>query len=444
MVASAELRRDVRQREVGELPRQGHGHLPWPGDGAHAGSRQHVGVLDVVVRLHQRLDVLDGDVAGALGEQVAQREPHQFHGHRRVLEVRPGDDALQGAGELAHVGADAFGDVQRHVHRNVHALGLALVHQDRGAGLHLRQIHFRRHAADHPRAQTVFEAAYLLRIAVRRRHHLLAGLEQCIENVEELLLEPGSAVEELDVVDHQHVHRAVAQRRLLHVAAAHAGDDLVAEALARQIDDVHLRRPGEDLVADGVHQMGLAQADAAVEQQRVVAAQRHPRRAGALLGHMLRCRLRHLVRLAGHERVEEVLLVEGVRTRRARRLLRRAVFRPRPMRAGALRAASVRRPVASDDAHLDFAHLAAAHRQFLDARQVEGLHRVLGVAVERPQHQLAVAGLRPQRPKPLVELLRRQLFAQPLQNNLPNVIFPLLSLPIPSVVPHRFPARFKC
>ena len=58
-------------------------------------------------------------------------------------------------------------------------------------------------------AQAVLERAEVPRRAVRGEHELGAGVVQRVERVEELLLGPGLGLEELHVVDEQHVDVAV-------------------------------------------------------------------------------------------------------------------------------------------------------------------------------------------------------------------------------------------
>ena len=59
-------------------------------------------------------------------------------------------------------------------------------------------------------AQAVLERAEVARQAVGGEHELAAGLVERVERVEELLLGLRLALEELDVVDQQHVDVAVA------------------------------------------------------------------------------------------------------------------------------------------------------------------------------------------------------------------------------------------
>ena len=106
--------------------------------------------------------------------------------------------------------------------------------------------------------------------AVAGEHDLVAAVEQGVEGVEELLLRALLAGEELDVVDEQHVRAAVAAAEFLDVAAADRVDELVGELLAGQIDHPRARLAAEQLVADGLHEVGLAETRAAVDEERIV------------------------------------------------------------------------------------------------------------------------------------------------------------------------------
>ena len=76
--------------------------------------------------------------------------------------------------------------------------------------------------------------------------------------------------EELDVVDEQHVGVAVAALEALHVLAVQRGEELVGERLDRRVADGQPAAVGEDVVADRVQQVGLADAGGPVDEERVV------------------------------------------------------------------------------------------------------------------------------------------------------------------------------
>ena len=87
-----------------------------------------------------------------------------------------------------------------------------------------------------------------------------------VERVEELLLRPLLARDELDVVDEEDVDPAVALTELLALLTADRVDELVRELLARGVGDALLRMTSD--------QVRLAQTRPAVHEQRVVAVSR--------------------------------------------------------------------------------------------------------------------------------------------------------------------------
>ena len=115
-----------------------------------------------------------------------------------------------------------------------------------------------------------------------------------------------------------------------------AGDELVHERVAAQVHDARVRLPLEHPLADRLEQVRLAQADAAVDEQRVV-------RLARLLADGLAGRVRQAVARAGHELVERVVGVErqrhvavGVDTRpRGRRSQWKLTATSRPVTAWA-------------------------------------------------------------------------------------------------------------
>src|SRR4029079_1509078 len=108
------------------------------------------------------------------------------------------------------------------------------------------------------------------RRAVARKDDLLPLLVDRVERMEELFLRPLFSGEELDVVDEQHVDAPVALAELLALLRADRVDELVREFLARCVRDALLGVPADDSVPDRVHEMRLAQAGSAIDEQRVV------------------------------------------------------------------------------------------------------------------------------------------------------------------------------
>ncbi len=119
-------------------------------------------------------------------------------------------------------------------------------------------------------AQPFLESRDQLGRSIGREHDLLAVLVDRIEGVEELLLGALLVGDELDVVDEQQVDAPVARPEIVDLALLNAGDELVRELLAGRVDDALAREARQHLVADRVHQVGLAKAHAAVQEERVV------------------------------------------------------------------------------------------------------------------------------------------------------------------------------
>ena len=105
---------------------------------------------------------------------------------------------------------------------------------------------------------------------IRRQHDLAVGPIQIIEGVEQLLLEPVLALDELDVVDQQDVDLAVAPLEVVAGRVPDRIDELVQEGLGRDVQHLALGLDLIDEVLDGPQDVGLAQPGRAVDEQWVV------------------------------------------------------------------------------------------------------------------------------------------------------------------------------
>ena len=181
-----------------------------------------------------------------------------------------GDDPVERALELADVADDLARDELDDVRGDRDRALLGLGPQDRDAGLEVRRGQVGDEAPLEAAAQPLLEGQDRLGRPVGRQHDLLAVLVDRVERVEELLLGPLLVGDELDVVDEEQVDPPVAGAELVDLALLDRGDELVGELLAGRVDDALARELGDDLVADGVHQVGLAEAHAAVQEERVV------------------------------------------------------------------------------------------------------------------------------------------------------------------------------
>jgi hypothetical protein len=91
--------------------------------------------------------------------------------------------------------------------------------------------------------------------------------------VEELVLGLHLARDELDVVHQHQVRLPVLDAEVVHGAAGADGlDEVVDKFVALDVEDTGGGGLAADLVGDGIEEVGLAQAGAAVDEEGVVAA----------------------------------------------------------------------------------------------------------------------------------------------------------------------------
>ena len=121
--------------------------------------------------------------------------------------------------------------------------------------------------------------------------------------MEELLLGTLLAGDELDVVHQQYIHGMEAIAEGDHAVKAQRVDHLHGELLGANIGEPHRRDALFDRVAHGLHQVGLAHAHPAVQEQRVVGFR-------GRVGHGQGGRVGKLVRCPDHKCVKGVARVE--------------------------------------------------------------------------------------------------------------------------------------
>ena len=191
-------------------------------------------------------------------------------------------------------------------------LGLGLLAQDRDLGLDVGRLDVGDQAPFEAGVQAFLDGGDLARGAVGADDDLLLRVVERVEDVEELLLGAVLAGDELDVVDEQDVDRAVLLAEGGQAIEADGVDHLVDEAIGRDVEDVEALLAGQDVVADGVHQVRLAESDAAVDEERVVGLRGD-------LGDGAGGGVGELVRGADDEALEGVLGVEVARSRARQR-----------------------------------------------------------------------------------------------------------------------------
>ena len=88
--------------------------------------------------------------------------------------------------------------------------------------------------------------------------------------MEEFFLSTLLIVQELDIVHQQGIDTAVALTEFIRTAFLNGINKFIGEFFTGDIKYPHIRVIGKDLIADSVHQMGLAQTYTAVYEEGIV------------------------------------------------------------------------------------------------------------------------------------------------------------------------------
>ena len=201
-----------------------------------------------------------------------------------------------------------MGEELHHLLRYSHAALLGLRLQDAEAQFVGRRVQIGNQPPAEARAHALLQPFEVGGRFVGGDHDLAILIDQRVEGVEEFFLRRFLAADELDIVDHQQIDRAELLLEVHRRLEAQCADELVHELLGREVDDLALAGMPANVPGHGMHQMGLAEADPAIEKQRV---ERHRvKRGGAGFGDASRGGVSELVGLADDEILESEARVE--------------------------------------------------------------------------------------------------------------------------------------
>ena len=138
------------------------------------------------------------------------------------------------------------------------AVGPRLLAQDGHPGLEVGRLDVGDEAPLEAGDKPVLERREAFGVPVRGQDDLLLRVVEGVEGVEELLLGLLLLLQELDVVDEQHVDGAVAVLEALDAVVAQRVDELVGEGLQGHVADLEPGMVAQDVVPDGLEEVGLA------------------------------------------------------------------------------------------------------------------------------------------------------------------------------------------
>src|SRR5580765_366202 len=297
VITTTEQVANFRQTLLRQFLGQVHGDLAWTSDIGRTLFGIHVSDFDTKKVGNGFLDVFDGNLPVLNRQEIFQRIFDDVNGDVLAVEARVGQDLAQGAFKLAHVGTQMLGDKEGDIVRQLHTFLHGFFHQNGNTHFQLGRLDGDRQAGIEARNQTVVHAADFLGIGVAGDDDLLFCGDQRFKSVEKLFLGAVLAAEELNIVDQQQIKRVVITLEVIKTLALISRDYVAHILLGMDITDPGGRIVGQHLVANGVNDMGLAKADAAVQKQRVIG---HSGIVGDLGGGSAR----QLVGLPGDEVVE--------------------------------------------------------------------------------------------------------------------------------------------
>ena len=149
------------------------------------------------------------------------------------------------------------------------AVEFGLLLQDAQAKFVIGRVQIDDKAALQARFDAVFQILDLARRAVGGNHDLFVLINQGVEGVEEFFLRRILAGDELHIIHHQHVDRAEQFLEIHDLLVAQGLHEAIHELLGGQIQHAQMRLARLKFMRNRVHQVGFAQTDAAVKEQRV-------------------------------------------------------------------------------------------------------------------------------------------------------------------------------
>lgn len=273
VVASAEGLADFLEGFAGFFAGDIHGDHAGPGDVVGPAFAGHVVHADVEGLGDAALDEFDGDLLAVfLLDEVAEKVFDLGLGDFAVVEGGPSGDAVEGAFEAADVGFDVFGDEEEDgvAEADIHFGGFGA--EDGQAGFHVGGLEFGGEAPFEAGDEALFEVFDFAGGAIAGEDDLFGAVEECVEGVEEFFLGAFFAGEELDVIDEEGIGLAEAFAEFGQFSVLDGGDELVGELFGGDVNDAGAGVFLEHAVADGVHEVGFAEADGAVDEEGVVGA----------------------------------------------------------------------------------------------------------------------------------------------------------------------------
>lgn len=260
VVAPSDGGADGRERGFGVLLGQVHGDLPGLGDLARALRGVEACEVEVQVVAHHLDDVVDGDLLLVELDVDLQNLLRQRRGDLAPEERGVGHKRRDGTLDLTHVGRDVVGQVGDDLVGDLGSEFAGLGADDLDLRLVVRRVELRRESPLEAGEQALLDVLQLYGRLVRGEDQLLARQLEVVEDVEEGILRAGLSRQLLDVVDNQHVDHLVEVDEVGNLAVLVCRLELCLELVHRDVEHLQLGVALAHLVADRLHDVGLAES----------------------------------------------------------------------------------------------------------------------------------------------------------------------------------------
>ncbi len=205
-------------------------------------------------------------------QNVLEQMLDHFLGECFTAQRRERRDAHERAFKATDIATDAVGEEFEDFVRQLDLHPSRFLAQNRQPRFDGRWLKLGGQSPFEPRDQAVLEVRDFRRRAIARQHDLFVPVKESVEGVKKLLLRAFFAAKELNVVNAKQIGLTIALAKLDQIIVLNGVDELVDEQFARKIDHFGVFLFREHVLTDRLHQVRLAEANAAVNKKRIVGA----------------------------------------------------------------------------------------------------------------------------------------------------------------------------
>ena len=190
---------------------------------------------------------------------------------------------------------------------NIQQFCLCFFSQNSNSCLQIRWLDICKQALVKPGTQTFFQLLNFIWWTVAGNNNLLFRFPQRIKCVKKFFLRGFFIGNKLDIINQQYIDGAIFIAKFFSFISQDCVNNLVGKGFRRKIGNFCIWLPHQNMIPDGMHQMGFAKSRAAVNKQRIVYAGRCI--AGNIIGNPHTGCMGHAVAVAYHKRIKGIFRV---------------------------------------------------------------------------------------------------------------------------------------